>query len=1058
MKETGKRILALVMALCLTLALGTTALAAEGTEVTASASGTLQAGVSGGEIKVNASGNFISDNDSLKNKFQFEGADLTVASVTGGGSTDVTLTMNAPTKAAKNVTVKIDADAFEPQATSQVDAGNEVTINAAADPTVTASGSLVAGQQGTITLTSNDNHFVASPQGTWFTLEGCATSNPSVVNGGNGASVNFSVTPTSTSGVTVSIDPQAFTYQPGESVSCDSVSVSAPSVTAEIINSPELTVGVQGTFQITATGSDFKDSNPSAELFTLSGGGVEHPTSVTADGTTATLTVTPEAKSDITVTSIGNDAFKYTPATEVKPTGSVTVNNPTGTVTEALKGDQLYVGTNVSGQTIELKASGLSFNEANSVNKDTYFKLTGDAAGGLSIADATGSGDTVTLTLGGNPTQNGTFQVQVRTAAFVYAPDGPVNATEAITVNPAPEVKLAQADTVIAGDSKEIKLQINTPDYVKFAAGPTTSNFIVNGQQVSGVSITDSGTDKNVTLTLSAAPADTSRLTVNVKKEAFTPVAKDDVTVEIEVQAPSGPVTAALSGSPNTLTAGKDAGGTEITLNAGGSLNFKSSPVQGNFTLEKGTGELGTLTVSSAAGGGKTVTLQLTGIPQKQGTFKVKVAQDAFVASPEQDETTGDIDIGFATVTVTPSPDHIVEDMAVDPITLNAEGSTFNAVDQTKGSIENFSISGADGITLESVTSTGDNKAVLTFSGLQEEPGTMKITIQPAAFKYQPENNIELDIGIDKPSGKLNATLNNGPLSAGTPVTTQTITLDITGSKGLHFAESGLQAGSFTLVETKPDGLEISGVTYVSPTQVTLTLTGTPAAAGSFKVQAAPGAFKAAPEAVQTTENQLEVQAAPTGSVTAALSGELHAGTPADGTTVTLTATGLTFAAADKSNFTLTGTFADMTIADAKLSGGKIVLTLSGTPAAAGTFQVKVAQKAFTVYPAADVNSDNITVGAANIKLALSDNGLQAGKENMTFKVTPSGGKLIDLANRAAAIDTGADLDGLTLGDMTQNADGSVTVAIMGMPPSRAASPSRSRRPCSPPRPRGPSP
>lgn len=976
--------------------------------------GPLTAGTAG-EITVKATGSVFTDGLTEVTKFPLSGGGVTQpdsVSVTGDTAT---LTVTALESGTLKVGA-IPADAFKYQPASEVTPDGSVTINAADDPTVNASGTLTAGvSNGSISLEidGGTNTFASTLQAGWFTLKTDNGDSLTVTGTPDGGSASTTLTvaeaPTKAGQVTsITINKAAFKYQTeGDVTATGPVTINAATVTMS--NPDAIVEGKDKTIALSLTAGTFADSL-STNNFTVEGCGVSlQEASQTSDqAATLTLTAPPAETGPINITAKQN-AFKYQPSGDVKAT--VQVNPPDGTVSAALTGE-LYAGTEVSGQTITLTAGGdLTFKEAQKAN----FSLSGAGSGGLEFT-AYGSGTNVTLTLSGTPDNEGAITVTANKEAFTYAPTANKEATGSITVKAAPSVTLS-GERITAGDTNKITITIDEPDEAKFVTGVAAGKFTISGTgyeglTVSEATITDSGTDKNVDLTLSGTPTKAGDLTVTVAKDAFTPVAADNAEASITVSAPTGSVTGSVSG----LTAGKEAAGTSITLTATGTLKFKTAPDASSFTLT-GPGIVGTLKVDGVQYESPTqIKLNLSGIPAAGGSFTVTVPKTVFVAEPADEPSAVSLTVGYPNIILAADPNHLSEDDdTVKSIKLKATDGFFNAVDET-GSITNFAFSGYGDLTLESVKADADStEATLTFIGTPETEGTLTITVQPDAFKYKPENEVSATVIIGKPTGEISATPGGSALYNGTPVTDQTVVLDITVSHGLHFKDDP-STTDFTLTGNST-GLTIEDVTYESATKVTLTLGGTPSETGSFQVQANTSAFKMAPASYIAASGNITINAAPTVTVSEDLSTPLYAGTSSAGATITLdiTSSNTAFAAANASNFSLSGA-SDLSITNAALSGGKIVLTLSGTPAAKGNFQVQIKPEAFTIRPAANVNaSPQLSVNGANVTVTVERNDLQAGQEDKTFTLTVTGSSLVsDLTGKVTLTKSTPEISSVT--------------------------------------------
>ncbi len=1000
--------------------------------VTAEVSGGPLTAGTAGQITVQATGSVFTDGLTEVTKFPLSGGGVTQPdSVSVDGET-ATLTVTALEGGTLTVG-EIPADAFKYQPASGVTPDGSVTVNAAADPTVNASGTLTAGvSNGSISLEidGGTNTFASTLQAGWFTLKTDNGDSLTVTGTPTGGSASTTLTvaeaPTKAGQVTsITINKAAFKYQTeGDVTATGPVTINAATVTMS--NPDAIVEGKDKTIALSLTAGTFADSL-STNNFTVEGCGVSlQEASRTSDqAATLTLTAPPAETGPINITAKQN-AFKYQPSGDVKAT--VQVNPPDGTVSAALTGE-LYAGTEVSGQTITLTAGGdLTFKEAQKAN----FSLSGAGSGGLEFT-ASGSGTNVTLTLSGTPDNEGAITVTANKEAFTYAPTANKEASGSITVKAAPSVTLS-GEGITAGDTNKITITIDEPAEAKFVTGVAANKFSVSG--IDGVnSVTNveiEGGDKTAKITLNAVPTKAGALTVTVTKDAFTPVAAGNAEASITVSAPTGSVSGKLNG---TLTAGKEATGTSITLTATDTLKFKTAPDATSFTLT-GPGIIGTLKVDGVQHkGDQEIQLDLSGIPAAGGTFTVTVPKTVFVAEPADEPDAVSLTVGYPNITLAADPNHIAEeDESVKSIKLKATDGAFKAV---SGTSENFSFStNITGITLTGVTADeGSTEAILTFSGTPETTGRLTIKVKKEAFQYQPQADCEAYVEIGKPTGEISATPGGSALYNGTPVTDQTVVLDITVSHGLHFKEDDLLTSDFTLTGNYT-GLTIEDVTYESPTKVTLTLGGTPSVTGSFQVQANTSAFKMAPASAIAASGNITISAAPAVEVSADLSTPLYAGTSAAGATITLEikSSNTAFAAAIKENFSLSGTYAGLSITNAALSGGKIVLTLSGTPAAKGEFQVQIKPEAFTIRPAANVNATpQLSVNGANVTVTVDRNDLQAGQEDKTFTLTVTGSSLVSyLTGKVTLTKSEPEISGVT---WSAAGDGStITVTCTGKP------------------------
>ncbi len=648
MIRTGKRLFAILMALCLVAALlPTAALASAPSGITASVSGGAQAGKQITEITVTITeGTFTST--SLETQFTVNAEAVggssseTVTAASGGGSTEAKLTVDfTPTKAG-SITVTAKKEAFESEQ-PEGELSNTISVTAAEAPTsVTASSSsLTLGQSGTITLTiasNNSNAFISSPGTELFTVSGATVSSAGT---GNGTTTELTVTPTSQT-ITISVQPGAFKYQPESAVTAtvSSLSVSKPSGTVSAkLEGGTLTAGTAVSGQkITLTATDtliFKADPKSA--ITLSGAGASG-LDFTASGSdkTATLTLsgTPSKAGSITI-AVGKGAFQYEPEAEsITATGDgITVSAPT--VSAVVSGSGLTVGT---AGTITVKATGSKFAAGLEGHLD-YFTLSGGGVTQPSAVSATG--DTATLTV--TPTTASPISVTtIKKDAFDPQPAGEVTGgsiTGTVTVS-APTVTVTATGNLTLGQSGTISL---TAAGSVFADSLSADQFTVTGATVSAV-----GTGGKDTTTLTVTPSEKT-ITIKVAKAAFKYQPTDETvtaTVNVTVNDPT-PVAPTVTLSTGTaLTAGdKDP---VVSLTAAGAP-FAGSVASGNVTL---SGDAATgLTVSGVKAEGSALTVTLSGTVAVAGTITVTVAKEAFEPQAAADASV-DVKVDKAPITV----------------------------------------------------------------------------------------------------------------------------------------------------------------------------------------------------------------------------------------------------------------------------------------------------------------------------------------------------------------------------------------------------------------------
>lgn len=597
--------------------------------------------------------------------------------------------------------------------------------------------------------------------------------------------------------------------------------------------------------------------------------------------------------------------------------------------------DEMTAG--VEPGSITLTAEGGTFNADPASN---LFSFNGAGVGTLAVTrvSAVDNSTTATVYLSGAPSEAG--QITLRAESDVFKTGNPESTTPVRITVKAPTVTVTASGNLTAGvaDGTITLTSVGSP----FVSSLQNDWFTFGGTAGTGLKIKSvgGGGTNDVTLTMEA-PTATGDATVTIAKDAFLYQPDNEVIASgtVNVAVPSGTVNAALNG---TLTAGTDATGTTITLTATDTLVFSELPDPDNFTLNADSSGL-KLKGLERGGDGKTMTLTLEGTPDAAGSFTITVKQAAFTYSPGDDVTTNSITINYPTVTLTPEPSTIAEGFH-GSITLTVDGSLFNAASGTT----NFSISGtgSTGLNLDSVAAdAGGKTAVLTLSGEPTATGDLTITVNPAAFKYQPASDVTATVKVEVPTGNVTAAL-NGTLTVNTEATGATITLTADGT--LVFADAPA-TDAFTLGAGSAD-LKVSGVTRNGDKSVTLALSGVPTTVGSFTVTVKTTAFKYAPAN--------DIPASPDIPISypvITLTPDPAQFTVGQTTQVKLTAKGGVFVESpDASLFTISGDgYTGLTVTKVELSGDKtaVTLTLSGPPAKAGSLILTVKKEAFQNQP-----------------------------------------------------------------------------------------------------------
>ncbi len=1027
MKKMGKRILALALTLCLVLALGTTAHAAVSQITATVGSGEAQAGKEITTINVNTDGDSF-NSPLTEDLFTVDGtgvgldAELKIQSVSGEGTATATLTMESPIiplhSGDLSVTAKSGAfsDESAPPAAT-------ISVTAAGKPTLSVTSSnLTAGKNGgtiQLSITSGGNEFAGDNKSENYKVTGLSVT--SVAESTTTATLTVSGTPSAGGNVTVTVEPAGFKYQPGESATA-SANVKYPTVTATASAvGDSLTVGVEGEITIQASGSDFASTNPDANLFTLTGGGAQHPTSVTATGSQATLKVTPTGKSDITGISIDQSAFKYAPENPVSISQTITVKSPT--VTASASGE-LTQGK--AGGSIEITATGSDF-----ISDPTgKFSFEGAGANGLSVTSVTGGGSNkVTLTMSA-PTNVGDVTVKITADAFKYQPDTQVSASGASVIAPTGNVTATLTGELYAGTQVNGQTIEVTVDNDLSLNSAVKSNFQLSGAGSDGLDFTASGSGTMVTLSLTGTPNNPGEIKVKVLSGAFVyPPSGSDVEATSSITVKNAPTVTMQEAS---MVAG-DTDTVDVTIQTPG-VNF-ASVVDGSTLQVSGDEGFTDITVTNVSPKSTSATLTLSKTPTKAGSMTIQIPAAAFnpVALGAVNVT---VTVSDPTEDITASCSGLVagQSAAGKTIALTASGKLHFKTNATK---DKFQLeTGAEGLTIENVSIT-DTTATLTLSGTPAKAGSFNVKALAGAFTAESvEETSTNKINIGYPTIKLTANPNH---LVEDDNTVKTIKLTVDGSEFVETNQSE-PTGNFTF-EGYTDITLASVTAAAGSKEATLTFTGTPEQNGSLKINVKPDAFKYKPESDASVTVSISQ---PTGNLSAKLNGNLYAGTSADGTTITLTITGsqgLHFKdpGLTPEAFSLVGTGTDgLEIKSvARDSETQATLTLSGTPTASGSFQVKALKdSAFMAAPADDkISTESITVGDPNVALTVSDNTLQAGAKDSTVTLTLTGSTFADDLTDKVTLVPGEDYadDDLSI-EVNKEDDTTVTVTVKGVP------------------------
>ncbi len=751
-------------------------------------------------------------------------------------------------------------------------------------------------------------------------------------------------------------------------------------------------------FTITVNGSLFNDTSKiKGQLdtcFTL-GGDVGNNTkitdaNVTDGGKKVTLTVTGITKggSDLTITA-NPAAFKYTPGAAPDPV-TFPITAPKGTVSAKLD-KELTVGTPASDAKITLTADGdLVF--AGSQPAKEEFVLSG--VPGLSVGSVQKDESGVTLTLNGTPEETGSLKIKVPDAAFVAVPE--TSFSDVLvegTVKPLPGGKVTAALTggpLTANTSTpaETKITLTASEGLEFVEKPKKESFALEpdiGLKFE-VSKDPSGT---VALNLSGEPNQAGMIGVKLQPDAFKYKPQAAVSTEktITVYA-SGTVQASLTGGDNKLTAGVAASDTQITLTAGGTLEFVNDPNAEYFTLS-GDAEGTTLKVSEANGSGESVTLTLEGAPKEGGkSIKVSINPDAFENKPQNPiEATGDIKVEYPSSTIEAALEGTLTagtKAGSAKIKLTIKDGTLKFKNESSNSgIFTLSVEGSTGLAIgDTIEFESEKIVLLPLTGIpangSDKPMAITVTVKPGAFEYAPESDITANgsISVGFPDVTLEAAVTD-PSGTELPDNGGKVTLTVTGS----VFKSSATKDDFSLNDnTIVTGMRIEDKVSVSPDgkTVTLTIGGMAHQGGDMTIKALPTAFEyqpkdAVPATVSVQVPSVTLSAAPA---------EITLGKDAQPVTFTITVTGGTFRSFGLSDNHFNVTHSDCgspSITDVTVNGTTAEVTVDNI-SKKGTLVIEADIDAFNEpEPSGPVNV-HITVNPPEVTLTASPSSITRGQ------------------------------------------------------------------------------
>ena len=798
------------------------------------------------------------------------------------------------------------------------------------------------------------------------------------------------VTPAS---ITASVNTATLT-SPG-SHSC-SITFNAPNVLASPVVTATLTVNSPTSLSAAPATLNFGTyviggNTPSSQTIAVSSAnpasGVGFTTSLGADCAWLTLngpSVTPASitasVNTATLTSAGSHSCSITfnapnvPASPVV-TATLTVNSPTSlSAAPATLNFGTYVigGNPPPSQTIVVSstnpASGIGF--TTSLGADcAWASLTGPAVTPASVVVSVAP---ATLTTAG--VHSCSISLSRVAVTNVPAPFAVITAT--LTVN-------AQTPSLSAAPAT-----LSFGSY--FTAGPAPGSQVINvssSNPSSGVNFETSLGADCAWLALSGPAATPATITASVNTASSIATGSHSCTITFSVPgvAPSPTVVATLNVNPLALTCqpnGPTTVGTAYSANCrvvGGTPPY-------SWSISAGSLPAG-LSLSGMTGSGITI----GGTPTALGGYRYSVSvTDASLPAPRSASQS-------YTGTIQAAPLSITCSVASGP---SIAGTPYSATCSATGGNPPYiwSIVGTlpSGLSLSSTTGSS-----VTLSGTPGAAGAFSYSIQVGdSTAPKPASTSQAYTGtIQAAPLSITCSAASGPSIAGTPYST---TCNATGGNPPY---------TWSIVGTLPSGLSLSSTTGTS-----VTLSGTPGAAGAFSYSIQVGDSTAPKAAGASQAYTGTIQTAPPSITCSAASGPSMAGTPYS---TTCNATG----GNPPYIWSIIGTLPSG-LSLSSTTGTSV--TLSGTPGAAGAFSYSIQVSDSTApKPASASQAYSGTVAPAPLAATCSRGSNAVVGSPYSGDCTASGGT----PPYRWSISAGTLADGLSL-----NATSGATVAISGTP------------------------
>ena len=632
--------------------------------------------------------------------------------------------------------------------------------------TVTFAANSAAGATQSITITATDDMLSEGAESftvTLGTITSTLSSQVSLKNGGSSATATISASDPitlnisgpsavdegdATSNYTVSLSPSGVKPTSDLTVSYNTANGTATAGSDYTAESGTLTftnaaAGSQ-TFTVQTTGDNIDEGT--GENFTVtisspSGGGGPAPSLGTSKSVTTTITDDDDAPTGITLSASPNTLGEDDAATSVTVTATlngdstrtsatvVTIGTLSGTATK----DTDYAATSLTSITIptnEASGSGtitITPTDDSVVEGDETITVPGTTMVGLTVSSAT-----ITLTDDNKTTTTPTddkdsSELSISGPASNVSEGGNAVFTVTLSAAIAKEVQVGWS-APLAADAAEGADLSATSGTVTFAA-----NSAAGATQTITITATDdmlSETAESFTVTLGTITSTLSSqvsLKSGASSATATIAASDPITVNI-----SGPSAVDEGDATTAYTVSLSPSG--VTPTADLTVSYGTS--NGTATTGDYTAKSGTLTFTQTAAGSQTFTVQTTEDTIDEGTgetFTVSISSPAGGGGPSPSigtssvsTTITDDDDAPSGITLRASPNTLGEDDAATPVRVTAtlNGSTLPsdtvvtigtlAGTATEGSTGDYTATTLASITIPANSSTGDGTLTIT--------------------------------------------------------------------------------------------------------------------------------------------------------------------------------------------------------------------------------------------------------------------------------------------------------------------------------------------------------